>query len=266
MSTSKTNAKIGIIGGTGIYDSGLLKDKEEIKVYTPYGSPSDLLTVGKFKGVKIAFLPRHGRNHQIPPHNINYRANIWALKELGIERILAPSAVGSLREEHSPGNIIIPEQFIDRTKSRLSTFYDGGQVAHVSTADPFCNDLRKTTIKVGNDLNLKPIDGGVYVCIEGPRFSTRAESKLYRQWGADIIGMTLFPECVLAREAQICYVSISTITDYDAWSEKPVSVEEVTQTLEKNIDKTKAILAKVISDISVERNCECKDALKSSIF
>lgn len=263
---SKESAEIGIIGGTGVYDPGLLEDARSIKVYTPYGEPSDYVTVGVFKGRRVAFLPRHGKGHRIPPHKINYRANIWAFKELGITRIVAPSAVGSLKEEMEPGHIVIPDQFIDRTRSRSSTFYEGGYVAHVSTADPFCPVLRKIAVSTAKKLKLDAHQDGTYVCIEGPRFSTRAESKMFRQWGAHIIGMTLVPEVVLAREQEMCYVNIATVTDYDVWADKPVSADEVVETLKKNVDKTKKMLENIIPQIPKKRDCACAHALEGAIY
>ncbi|MBI2126319.1 MAG: S-methyl-5'-thioadenosine phosphorylase [Thaumarchaeota archaeon] len=263
---TKEKAEIGIIGGTGVYDPGLLEDAKSIKVYTPYGEPSDYVTVGVFKGRKVAFLPRHGKGHRIPPHKINYRANIWAFKELGVTRIVAPSAVGSLKEEMEPGHTVIPDQFIDRTRSRPSTFYEGGFVCHVSTADPFCPEIRKLAIGSAKKLKIDVHDYGTYVCIEGPRFSTRAESKMFRQWGAHIIGMTLVPEVVLAREAEMCYVNIATVTDYDVWADKPVSAEEVVETLRKNVDKTKKMLERIIPEIPKKRRCTCGQALEGAIY
>ncbi|OLC22613.1 MAG: 5'-methylthioadenosine phosphorylase, partial [Thaumarchaeota archaeon 13_1_40CM_4_48_7] len=189
------SADIGIIGGTGIYDPGLFSSKRETKMHTPYGEPSDLVTIGEYSGIKIAFIPRHGRGHRIPPHSINSRANIWALKQLGVKRIIAPSAVGSLQEGYKPGDIAIPDQFIDFTKKRQYTFYDGGQVCHVSVADPFCPELRNTAIDRMKKLKFPMHNKATYVCIEGPRFSTRVESKFFRDvLKADIIGMTLVPE------------------------------------------------------------------------
>ena len=258
-------AEIGIIGGTGIYDPGLLEDSKDIKVFTPYGKPSDFITIGVFKGKKIAFMPRHGKGHQIPPHNINYRANIWSLKQLGVTRIIAPAAVGSLKEELKPGDIVIPDQFIDRTTGRSSSFYDGGQVCHISTADPFCPELSEIAFKAGKELNLPIHKDGTCVVIQGPRFSTKAESKLFRSWGADIINMTIVPECVLAREAEICYVPIATITDYDVWKEGLVSVDEIIKTLKENVDKTRKLLEVMMPRIPEERSCICKDALKGAI-
>jgi len=218
----ESQAEIGIFGGTGIYDSGLLKESENVDIDTPYGKTSDSITVGLYKERKVAFMPRHGKKHTIPPHMINYRANIWAFKELGVKRIIAPSAVGSLKEEILPGHFALPTQFLDFTKSREGSFSNDGRVIHISVADPFCPELQKTIFNVANNQNITLHKDCTYVCIEGPRFSTKAESKFFRTTSADIIGMTLVPECQLAREAQLCYVSISTVTDYDVWAEKPV--------------------------------------------
>ncbi len=260
-------AKIGIIGGTGVYDSKMLKNSKELEMKTPYGDPSDKITVGKFEDTEIAFLPRHGKDHTIPPHKINGRANIYALKELGVERILAPQAVGSLREEMKPGDIVFPDQFINRTWERLETFYDEDQVCHISMADPFCIELKEKLIKNSKGKDFDFHEGGTYVCIQGPRFSTRAESNMYRQWGADIIGMTLVPEVVLAREAEICYSSIATITDYDCWKETAVSLDDVVKTMKKNQEKVKDILKTVVPEIPEERgNCECGNALKGALI
>ena len=262
---SEEKIEIGIIGGTGIYEPELLKEMVEAKVYTPYGETSDLIVTGIFKGKRVAFLPRHGKRHQIPPHMINYRANIWALKSLGVTRVIAVSAVGSLREEIAPGHFVIPDQFIDYTKSRKYTFYDGGQVAHISAADPFCPELRSVVINACKELGYNVHEKATYICIEGPRFSTRAESKMYRAWGADVIGMTLVPECILAREAEMCYVNIAMVTDYDVWADKPVSHEQVIKTLNENVGKVKKLLEVVIPRIPSERTCGCKDTLKGAI-
>ncbi len=262
------SADIGIIGGTGVYDPGLFADKREVKVHTPYGEPSDLVTVGEYSGVRVAFIPRHGRGHRIPPHMINSRANIWALKQLGVKRIIAPSAVGSLQEALRPGDIAIPDQFIDFTKKREYTFYDGGQVCHVSVADPFCPELRQIAIGKIKDLDFPLHDRATYICIEGPRFSTRAESKFYRDaMRGEIIGMTLVPEVTLAREAEICYLSIATITDYDVWADKPVSSSEIIETLARNVEKTKKLIADIIPAIPQKRGkCTCGTALEGAIL
>jgi len=260
------DVEIGIFGGTGIYDSDLLENPQEVNIETPYGKPSDTITIGMFKGRKIAFLPRHGKKHTIPPHMINFKANIWAFKELGVTRIIAPSAVGSLKEELEPGDFALPSQFLDFTKSRDGSFSEEGRVIHISVADPFCPELQSLILQVTEKQNLKIHKDCTYVCIEGPRFSTKAESKLYRFTGADIIGMTLVPECQLAREAQICYVSISTVTDYDVWAEKPVTAKKVLETLSKNVEKTKTILTELIDKIPKTRSCACAKALEEAEF
>jgi 5'-methylthioadenosine phosphorylase len=262
------SADIGIIGGTGVYDPGLFSSKHEIKVHTPYGEPSDLVTIGEYSGIKIAFIPRHGRGHRIPPHSINSRANIWALKQLGVKRIIAPSAVGSLQEGYRPGDIAIPDQFIDFTKKRQYTFYDGGQVCHVSVADPFCPELCSTAIDRMKKLKFPMHNKATYVCVEGPRFSTRAESKFFRDvLKADIIGMTLVPEVNLAREAEICYVSVAMVTDYDVWADKPVSSVEIIETLAKNVEKTKKLIADIVPTIPAEREkCGCGNALEGALL
>lgn len=261
----KETAYLGIIGGTGVYDPEIFRKTREIKVYTPFGEPSDLISISEYQGVKAAFIPRHGRNHTIPPHRINYRANIWALKELGVERVIAPCAVGSLREDYKPGDFVIVDQFIDRTKKRLDTFYEGGQICHVSPADPFCPELREVFVNSAKKLRIAFHERGTYVCIEGPRFSTRAESRLFRSWNADIIGMTLYPECVLAREMELCYISLGMITDYDVWAEKPVSVVEVVDTMRENSEKLRKLLKETMPLISKERRCNCGEALRDAM-
>jgi 5'-methylthioadenosine phosphorylase len=266
----KDQADIGIFGGTGIYDSGLLQNSKEITIETPYGRTSDTITIGEFRGKKIAFMPRHGKKHSIPPHMINYCANIWAFKELGITRIFSPSAVGSLKEEIKPGSFVLPSQFIDFTKSRKNSFSEDGRVIHISVADPFCPELQEIVSKVANNLDVTMHKDCTYACIEGPRFSTKAESRFFKSTGADIIGMTLVPECQLAREAQICYVSISTVTDYDVWAEKPVIAKEVLDTLSKNVEKIKMLLTELIDkipeDFATKRTCSCEKALTEAEF
>ena len=260
-------AEIGIFGGTGIYDSGLLSESREIMIETPFGKTSDSITVGIYNGRKVAFMPRHGRKHTIPPHLINFRANIWAFKEMGIKRIIAPSAVGSLKENLKPGDFVLPSQFIDFTKSRKYTLFEQGKVVHISVADPFCPELQNAVAESAKKINLHLHRDATYVCIEGPRFSTRAESKFYKNViGADIIGMTLVPECQLAREAQMCYVSISTVTDYDVWSTKPVTAKEVLETLSKNVQTTKNILNILFDFIPEKRGCSCAKALEEAEF
>ena len=262
----KKDVEIGIFGGTGIYDSDLLENAQEIDINTSYGKPSDTITVGVFKGRKIAFLPRHGKKHTIPPHKINFKANIWAFKELGITRVIAPSAVGSLKKELAPGYFALPTQFIDFTKSRDGSFSDIDRVIHISIADPFCPELQSSILQVTENQDLNMHKNCTYVCIEGPRFSTKAESKFYRTIGADIIGMTLVPECQLAREAQMCYASISTVTDYDVWADKLVTTKEVIKTLSKNVEKTKKILTELIDKIPTTRSWSCAKALEEAKF
>lgn len=258
-------AEIGIIGGSGVYDTGLLEEIKEIKVYTPFGAPSSLVTVGTYKGIRVAFIPRHGKGHTIPPHKVNYRANMWALRELGAKRVISSSAVGSLREDYKPGDFVIPDQFIDRTTKRIDTFYDEGQVCHISSADPICPQLSGLFFSIAKDLGYRAHDRGTYVCVEGPRFSTRAESRLFRSWGADVIGMTLYPECVLARELELCYVTLSMVTDYDVWAEKPVSTEEIVRTLGENSQNFKKLVMEVVPNIPRQRNCKCGSALKDAL-
>lgn len=260
------HADIGIFGGTGIYDSGLLEEAKEVTIDTPYGNPSDSITVGTFMGKRIAFMPRHGRKHTIPPHLINFRANIWAFKQLGVSRIIAPSAVGSLKEELPPGTFVIPNQFLDFTKSRKNTFSEEGKVIHISVADPFCPELHGAICRAAKKQNITIHEGRTYVCIEGPRFSTKAESRFFRTTGADIIGMTLVPECQLAREAQICYASICTVTDYDVWADKPVTAKEVIETLKKNVENTKLLLTALPDEIPESRGCSCARALDEASF
>jgi 5'-methylthioadenosine phosphorylase len=265
---SSISAEIGVIGGTGLYNAEIFSDVTEIKVYTPFGDTSDNVFVGRYSNRSIAFIPRHGKDHRIPPHRINYRANIWALKSLGVTRILAPSAVGSLKIDYKPGDLVIPDQFIDLTKSRDSTFYEGGKVCHISVAQPFCLELVNIAQHSLKNMSIDSHINGTYVCIEGPRFSTKAESKYYREvMGADIIGMTLIPECILAREAEICYLSISTITDYDVWTNEPVSSKDIIKTLKSNVSKIKEVIAEIISRIPIERKqCDCGHSLENSLL
>jgi 5'-methylthioadenosine phosphorylase len=266
--SKKYRADIGIIGGTGFYDPNFFKNTNEVKVDTPYGETSDLVTLGEYSGTQVAFIPRHGRKHVIPPHRINSRANIWALRELGVTRILSPSVVGSLSEELRPGDIVVSDQFIDFTKKRDYTYFDSGRICHISMADPFCPELRQTAISSIKKLNYKVHGNGTYLCIEGPRFSTRAESLFFKDTlKADIIGMTLVPECVLAREAQLCYVSIAMITDYDAWSESPVNTKAVLELLRKNTERTKKVVLELVTNIPSKRDmCNCSTALDGAVI
>ncbi|MFH0969967.1 MAG: S-methyl-5'-thioadenosine phosphorylase [Candidatus Diapherotrites archaeon] len=257
---------IGILGGSGIEDADMLSDVERRKVHTPYGSPSDLVTVGKFNGERVAFLSRHGRGHVINPSNVNYRANIFALKEVGVTHVVSVSAVGSLQDNIHPGQFVLPDQFIDRTTQRKATFFDGSQVAHVSMADPFCPVLRSALKSSLSRLNIPHYSTGTYVCIEGPRFSTKAESKLFQSWGGTIIGMTLFPEVVLAREAELCYATLSLVTDYDSFRDFPVTAGEVTRVMQSNVCMARKVLKDVISFFDKEQSCACGSALKNALI
>jgi len=259
-------AEIGIIGGTGLYDPKLLKNVEETALETPYGAPSDKITIGELNGRKVAFLPRHGKNHTIRPTDVNSRANIFALKKLGVQHILASSTVGSLKEEYAPGNLVFVDQFIDRTTKREQSFYTQDKVCHISVAEPMCPNLRKILIKVARKAGIKAHGTGTYVCIEGPRFSTKAESRMFRTWGADVVGMTLVPECVLAREVEVCYASMAMVTDYDVWKDHPVCVDDIIKTMKANVENVRNIILGAIATIPKERNCDCKSALKSALM
>lgn len=258
--------KIGIIGGTGVYDPEIVKDSNSIKLNTPYGALSDLITVGKIGKIDVVIIPRHGVGHIINPTKVNYRANIWAMKHLGVTHILAPTAVGSLREEIKPGDFVFPDQFIDFTKKRQYTFYEGNQVCHISTAEPFCPTLRTTLMDEAKKLKMRAHPKGTIITIEGPRFSTKAESMLFRSWGADIINMTTIPECILAREAEMCYAAIAMSTDYDCWKEHHVSGEMIIETMKENIGKVRRLLAEVIPKIKDDKNCICRNALKGAFI
>lgn len=258
-------AEIGVIGGSGLYDPKLLDNVKDIKVSTPYGSPSDAIAIGELKGRRVAFLARHSRKHTIRPTDVNSRANIFAFKKLGVQRIIAVSTVGSLNENFRPGDIVLTDQFIDRTTRREQSFYTGKQVCHISVAEPMCPELRRALKRAATATDIGIHDTGTYVCIEGPRFSTRAESKLFKTWGADVVGMTLVPECVLAREAEICYATVAAVTDYDAWKEKPVSADDVLRIMKANVEKVKRLIAETIPKIPKERNCECRSALRTAL-
>jgi 5'-methylthioadenosine phosphorylase len=259
-------AKIGIIGGTGLYDPDLMKNSKELTIETPYGLPSDVITIGELEGKLVAFLPRHGKKHTIRPSDVNSRANIFALKKLGVTKILAPSADGSLKKEYKPGDIVFVDQFIDRTTKREQSFYNKDKVCHISVAEPMCTHLRNNLIDIANNMKLNFHEKGTYVCIEGPRFSTKAESRMYRSWNAEVIGMTLVPECVLAREAELCYASISTITDYDVWKDHPVSAGDVVATMKANVEKIKRILLEAIKYLPENSGCGCSIALKNAFL
>jgi len=260
-------AKIGVIGGSGLYSIEGLSDIAPVDIKTPFGSPSDSITTGTLEGVKVAFLPRHGKGHHLTPGEVPYRANIYALKSLGVEYIISVTAVGSLKAELKPGNLVIPDQIIDRTKNRTSSFFDGGIVAHVIFADPFCSELSRLLYQTAAKVDPDTTMGGTYIAMEGPAFSTRAESHLYRSWGASIIGMTAVPEAKLAREAEICYATIAGVTDYDCWQEDddPIPIDVIIETLSRNTDKIRKIIKLAVSRIPAERRCDCASALKKAI-
>lgn len=262
---AEKRAEIGIFGGSGLYS--LLDGAEEIKVETPYGSPSDLVAVGMLSGKRVAFLPRHGKNHQYPPHTINYRANLWAMKELGVGRIIAPCAVGSLQPQIRPGDFVVCDQFIDRTSDRRDTFYDGPVVTHVSTSDPFCPEMRKIAIEVIKGLGIPVHETGTTVVVQGPRFSTRAESQWFTQNGWHIINMTQYPEVVLAVELEMCYCGIALITDYDAGlagmpGTEPVTADEVLRVFHSNVERVKQVIAEMVRRMPAEQDEKCSTTLK----
>ena len=260
-------AKIGVIGGTGLYDIEGLTDIEEVQLDTPFGKPSDAIVIGKLEGVGIAFLPRHGKGHCISPTEVPSRANIYALKWLGVEYIIAVNSAGSFKKEIKPGDLVIPDQLIDRTRSRVNSFFGEGVVAHIPFAEPFCPVLSRIVFKAAREAGARVHPKGIYIAMEGPAFSTRAESRLYRSWGADIVGMTALPEAKLAREAEICYASIGCVTDYDSWWEpgEPVTVDVIFNILHRNIDTAKRIIKLVVTRIPGERHCGCATALKTAI-
>jgi len=259
-------AKIGVIGGTGLYDIEGLTDVEEVNLNTPFGKPSDAITIGKLEGVGIAFLPRHGKGHRISPTELPARANIYALKLLGVERIIAISSAGSFKSEIKPGDLVIPDQLIDRTRNRVNSFFGEGIVAHIPFAEPFCPVLSQIVFEAAKEVGAKVHQGGTYVAMEGPAFSTRAESRLYRSWGADIIGMTALPEAKLAREAEICYAIIACVSDYDSWWERsqPVTVDVILNILHQSIETVKKIIRLAVSRIPERRDCDCATALKTA--
>jgi len=260
-------AKIGVIGGTGLYDIEGLEHIEEVDIDTPFGKPSDTITIGRLEGVSIAFLPRHGRGHHISPTELPARANIYALKLLGVEHIIAVSSAGSFKQEIKPGHLLIPDQLIDRTRNRVNTFFGDGIVTHIPFAEPFCPTLCQVLYEAAKEAGADVHPNGTYIAMEGPAFSTRAESRLYRSWGADIIGMTALPEAKLAREAEICYAIIGCVTDYDSWWEpgKPVTVDVILSTLFKNADTAKKIIKLAVGRIPEERNCGCATALQTAV-
>ncbi len=261
-------AEIGVIGGSGLYAMPGLENVREERVGTPFGEPSDAIMLGELEGRTVAFLARHGRGHRLLPSELNFRANIYALKALGVERILSASAVGSLKEEHKPTDFVMPDQFIDRTFARVGTFFGEGVVAHVGFGDPVCATLVDTFAAACATVGVVGKRGGTYVCMEGPQFSTRAESNLYRSWGADVIGMTNLQEAKLAREAEICYATMAMVTDYDCWREghDDVTVDEVVRVLHQNAENAAKVVRAAIMALPGERTCGCKDAMKYAIL
>ena len=260
--------KIGVIGGSGLYEMDGLDNIETLNLSTPWGKPSNQIVKGGLGNVELFFLPRHGKGHKIMPSDINYRANVYAMKMLGVKWIISVSAVGSMKNEIAPGNIVIPTQFIDFTKKRDSTFFDDGIVAHVSMAHPVCSHLSQILFDAAFNSGATVHMGGTYICIEGPQFSTKAESKLYRQWNVDIIGMTSMPEAKLAREAEICYSTMALSTDYDCWHEDygEVTVDDIIETLQKNVETAKEVIKNVVESIPDELKCKCNSALGNSII
>ncbi|MFQ5848419.1 MAG: S-methyl-5'-thioadenosine phosphorylase [Candidatus Methylomirabilales bacterium] len=259
---------IGIIGGSGLYEMEGLSDVREERVTTPFGDPSDAYVIGRLGGHPVAFLARHGRGHRLLPSELNFRANIYGFKALGAQWIISASAVGSMREAIRPLDIVVPDQFFDRTRARVSTFFGDGLVVHVSFADPVCPHLSGLVAGAGQEVGATVHRGGTYLCMEGPQFSTRAESRIYRSWGVDVIGMTNLQEAKLSREAEICYATMALVTDYDVWheAEEDVTVEKVIAILHKNVATAKAIIGRVIPMIRPERPCGCSRALKNAII
>ncbi len=263
-----TDPAIGIIGGSGLYELEGLTEVRWRRVRTPFGDPSDAYCVGRFGGRRVIFLPRHGRGHRLMPAELNFRANIWGLKALGAEWVVSISAVGSMKEAIRPLDLVVPDQFFDMTKRRVSSFFGDGIVAHVGMAEPVCPDLATALEKAARQTGVTVHRGGTYICIEGPQFSTKAESRIYRGWGVDVIGMTNMPEAKLAREAELCYATLALATDYDVWHEthETVSVEAVIQNLLKNVATAKDVLRGVIPTIGPPRACECPSLLRNAVI
>lgn len=263
-------AILGVIGGSGVYDIETLQDVQEVRIKTPFGDPSDVIVLGTLAGVRVAFLPRHGRGHRIMPNEVNARANVYALKSLGVQYIVSISACGSMKEEYAPRHIVIPDQIFDRTKSRPSTFFGNGLVVHISFDEPYCPVLSELVYQAVKKTGATVHKGGTFLVIEGPQFSTKAESRIYRQWGVDIIGMTALPEAKLAREAEICYAAMAHVTDYDVWheTEEPVTVAMLIENLLANAATTKQALTYLAPLVAQqkERTCKCTTALSAAII
>jgi len=266
---AQARARLGVIGGSGLYQMSALEDARSVRVRTPFGDPSDEIVVGRLGGTEVAFVPRHGRGHRIAPGEINFRANVCALKQLGAEFLLSVGAVGSLKQEIRPGDIVVVDQFIDKTYGRASTFFEGGVVAHVGFADPVCAVLSQLVLVAGLASGGSPVhDGGTYVCMQGPQFSSRAESLLHRQWGADVIGMTNVQEAKLAREAELCFAAVALVTDYDCWnaSAGDVEIAEVLRILQESTARAQRIVETVAARLPAERGCGCASALANAII
>ena len=263
-----SEAKIGVIGGSGIYEIEGLSDIEEVCVDTPFGDPSDAITIGTLEGVRVAFLPRHGKGHRIMPSELPARANIYSLKSLGVERIISISACGSMKREIAPLDIVVPDQIFDRTKARPTSFFGDGLVVHVSFAEPFCPDLSEHLYEAAIEGGSRVHRGGTFLVIDGPQFSTKGESRVYQSWGMDIIGMTAIPEAKLAREAEMCYATLAMVTDYDVWheSEETVTVEMVVKNFQHNVAMAKKVLRDLLPRITTQRDCGCATALKNAII
>jgi 5'-methylthioadenosine phosphorylase len=263
-----SQAEIGIIGGSGLYNMPGLTDTKEVKVSTAFGDPSDAFIVGKLEGRSVAFLARHGRGHRILPSELNFRANIMGMKQLGVDRIISLSAVGSLKQEHKPTDFVVPDQFIDRTFNRVATFFGEGIVAHVAFGDPICPEVAEVMNSACREAHVVAKKGGTYVCMEGPQFSTKAESNLYRNWGADVIGMTNLQEAKLAREAEICYATIAMVTDYDCWHPEhdSVTVEQIVAVLNKNAENACNVVRNAVAAMPKQHSCKCDQALATAIM
>lgn len=258
---------LGVIGGSGLYQMEGLDVNEKVTIETPYGSPSDEIILGTLRGTKMAFLPRHGVGHFIPPSEINFRANIFAMKKIGVEKIISVSAVGSMKDEYPPGHFVVPDQFIDRTHRRISTFFTTGIVGHVSLADPVCGATGEVLFQAAEKAGATVHKGGTYICIEGPQFSTRAESNVYRQWGVDVIGMTNVTEAKLAREAGICYSTLALVTDFDCWhiEEEPVTLEAVLEIMHQNVERAQKVINELVPMLGNVGSCSCADAAKQAV-
>ncbi|HSE42385.1 MAG TPA: S-methyl-5'-thioadenosine phosphorylase [Acidobacteriota bacterium] len=263
-----TEVKIGVIGGSGLYQMNELKDIEEVKLNTAFGDPSDAFIIGTLADKRIAFLSRHGRGHRITPTEINYRANIYGFKKLGVDWLVSVSAVGSMKEHIKPLDFVVPDQFYDNTKRRIGTFFGNGIVGHVGMANPVCPHLSALIEKSCKSNGVTTHKGGTYICIEGPQFSTKGESLIYRKWGVDVIGMTNMPEAKLAREAEICYATMALVTDFDCWheSEEVVTIDAVIATLMKNVNNARSILRTIVQGFPISRDCECSKALANGVI